>query len=63
MASHGRHVDAADAARNLSPRDRDALASHTCDLCGAALLLVEIGPHYRERHPDDAPRVTARKAG
>ena len=60
MTSHGRPVDAADAARDLSPSDRAALASHTCDLCGALLLLIEIGPHYRDRHPNDAPRVTKR---
>ena len=44
----------------LSPRDRDALAGHACDLCGALLLLMEVGPHFRLAHVDDAPRVTAR---
>jgi hypothetical protein len=42
----------------MSAKDRAALASHSCDRCGAALLIMEIGGHYRRKHPDDAPRVT-----
>lgn len=46
----------------LTFTERVGMASHRCDLCGALLLLIEIGPHYRTLHPNDAPRVTARQA-
>lgn len=44
----------------LARRDRESIAPWSCDLCGAVLLTVEVGPHYRARHPDNAPRVTTR---
>lgn len=44
----------------LAARDRSSIAPWTCDRCGALLMSLEVGPHYRARHPDDAPRVTRR---
>lgn len=44
----------------LRPADRAAMAPWRCDRCGALLLSLEVGPHSRARHPQDAPRVTRR---
>jgi hypothetical protein len=46
----------------LSPSDRASMAPFRCetDSCGALLMSLEVGPHYRAKHPDDAPRVTRR---
>lgn len=53
----GTQVDAAEAAEGLSAKDREALASHECVLCGAKLLALEVGRHYRLKHPNDRPEV------
>jgi hypothetical protein len=42
----------------LRTKDRATMAPWRCDLCLSALMLVEVGPHYRARHPEDRPRVT-----
>jgi hypothetical protein len=47
----------------LKLADRQAMARYACDVCGAALLLVEIGPHFRIRHADERPSVTDRATG
>jgi hypothetical protein len=44
----------------LRPADRASIAPWSCDRCGAMLLSLEVGPHYRTRHPEDAPRVSRR---
>jgi hypothetical protein len=44
----------------LRRSDRASMAPWSCDHCGALLLSLEVGPHYRAKHPDDAPRVTRR---
>lgn len=44
----------------LTPRERESIAPWSCELCGAILLSLEVGPHYRARHFDDAPKVARR---
>jgi len=44
----------------LRTRDRASIAPWSCDRCGALLLSLEVGPHYRARHVDDAPKVSRR---
>jgi len=45
---------------SLTKAEREAMASHTCDLCGVLLLVIEVGPHFRIKHPTERPRVTKR---
>lgn len=53
----GTQVDAAEVAETLSAKDRNDLARHECAICGAKLLTIEVGRHYRLKHPDDRPEV------
>lgn len=44
----------------LTRAERASIAPFVCGRCGALLLSLEVGPHYRTRHPEDAPQVARR---
>ena len=44
----------------LTRAEREAMAHFSCNVCKALLLLIEIGPHFRVKHPDARPSVSER---